>query len=382
MRCIRFDRRPDGPELRREARVLHVLWIPAVRYRERAGFAANWGCILAELPARRCRARAGEPAGRRTTSPGSCREGQRGRHGQAPVEGEGQDPAGRVRGPTGVPPSSPPPPCSTPSRRGRPPSPPAAGSSRSVVTSGPRSGSPRSGRPPASGSSCASAGRRSPSGWSTGTVRPTGWSVDRSCRSAWTPPGRRRAAAPARRGGAPAVGPGARTGPDGGWWVLTTTHPGQAAVLAGVPMSDRHRPAHRGGSGRCRASAENHRRPARRRPAGGRRGRRGVDARHPVRRHLAVAHRGRAARWGRDPGAASPMSDGLLTGVAARIGAAPSRAPTRSRASCGGGARPPGWASGSGSASCWRSSPACTATRRSWPPHPWPFRPARPACTR
>ena len=33
--------------------------------------------------------------------------------------------------------------------------------------------------------------------------------------------------------GGPVLGPAV----DGGWWVLVTTHPGQAAVLSGVPMS-------------------------------------------------------------------------------------------------------------------------------------------------
>ena len=37
----------------------------------------------------------------------------------------------------------------------------------------------------------------------------------------------------ARRHGGPVLGPAL----DGGWWVLVTTHPAQAAVLAGVPMS-------------------------------------------------------------------------------------------------------------------------------------------------
>ena len=42
-----------------------------------------------------------------------------------------------------------------------------------------------------------------------------------------------RLAEEAHRLSAPVLGPAL----DGGWWVLTTTHPGQAAVLAGVPMS-------------------------------------------------------------------------------------------------------------------------------------------------
>ena len=37
----------------------------------------------------------------------------------------------------------------------------------------------------------------------------------------------------AHRHDGPVLGPAL----DGGWWVLVTTHPGQAAVLAGIPMS-------------------------------------------------------------------------------------------------------------------------------------------------
>lgn len=43
----------------------------------------------------------------------------------------------------------------------------------------------------------------------------------------------RRLAEEAHRHGGPVLGPAL----DGGWWVLVTTHAGQAAVLSGVPMS-------------------------------------------------------------------------------------------------------------------------------------------------